>query len=104
MAFCLQFRRENVLLSNRRLDYGVFYLSRKPGALHKSLRCLHQNPTVKRESNAGTSRLKLKLLFIASALKQYHVGLEEVDDGICSLYFCSVLLGRIDERDYVIRI
>ena len=24
--------------------------------------------------------------------------IEEVDDGIWSLYFCDVLLGRIDER------
>jgi hypothetical protein len=30
-------------------------------------------------------------------------GLEEVDDGIWSIHFCNVLLGRIDERDYVIR-
>lgn len=58
---------------------------------------------MKRVSNAGTIRLKSKLLFIANALKQHHVGLEEVDEGIWSLYFCSVLLGRIDERDYVIR-
>jgi putative transposase len=58
---------------------------------------------VKRVTNAGTIRFKKRLLFIANALKQHPVGLEEVDDGIWSLYFCRVLLGRIDERDYVIR-
>lgn len=58
---------------------------------------------VKRITHAGTFRFKKKLLFIANALKQYSIGLEEVDDGIWSIYFCNVLLGRIDERDYIIR-
>jgi putative transposase len=55
---------------------------------------------VKRVTNAGTIRFKTRLLFIATALKQELVGLEEVDDGIWSLYFCNVLLARVDERDY----
>ncbi len=54
---------------------------------------------VKRVTNAGTIRFKHKLLFLANALKQHHVGLEESDDGIWSLYLGPVLLGRIDERD-----
>jgi putative transposase len=58
---------------------------------------------VRRVTNAGTIRLKKKLLFIANALKQHPVGLEEVDDGIWSIHFCRVLLGRVDERDYIIR-
>jgi transposase InsO family protein len=58
---------------------------------------------LKRITNAGTFRFKKKLLFIANALKQNVIGLEEVDDGIWSIYFCNVLLGRIDERDYIIR-
>jgi len=58
---------------------------------------------VKRVTNAGTIRLKKRLLFIANALKQHPVGLEEVDDGIWSIHFCNVLLGRVDERDYIIR-
>jgi hypothetical protein len=48
-------------------------------------------------------RLKRPLLFLPNALKQHLVGLEEVDDGIWSIHFCHVLLGRIDERDYIIR-
>ncbi|SRR5437867_13277963 len=40
---------------------------------------------------------------IANALKQHPIGLEEVDDGIWSIHFCNVLLGRVDERDYTIR-
>jgi hypothetical protein len=58
---------------------------------------------VKRVTNAGTIRLKKRLLFVSNALQQHPIGLEEVDDGIWSLHFCQVLLGRVDERDYVIR-
>jgi len=58
---------------------------------------------VKRVTNAGTIRLRKRLLFLSNALKQHPVGLEEVDDGIWSIHFCQVLLGRVDERDYVIR-
>jgi putative transposase len=54
---------------------------------------------VKRVTNAGTFRLKHKLLFIANALKQNYIGLEEIDDGIWSIYFGTVLLGRVDERE-----
>src|SRR5437899_12801112 len=52
---------------------------------------------VKRVTNAGTIRLKKRLLFLANALKQHPVGLEEVEDGIWSIHFCHVLLGRVDE-------
>lgn len=58
---------------------------------------------VKRVTNAGTFRFKHKLLFIANALKQHHIGLEETDSGIWSIYLDTVLLARLDERDYVIR-
>jgi transposase InsO family protein len=54
-------------------------------------------------SNAGTFRFRNRLLFIANALKQHYIGLEEVADGIWSVYFCQVLLARLDERDFVIR-
>jgi hypothetical protein len=58
---------------------------------------------VKRVTNAGTFRLKHKLLFIANALKQHHIGLEETDDGIWSIYFGIVLLAKVDEREMIIR-
>ncbi|CAA9359080.1 MAG: Mobile element protein [uncultured Gemmatimonadaceae bacterium] len=53
---------------------------------------------VKRVTNAGTIRFQDRLLFLANALKQHHVGLEESADGVWSLYLGRVLLGRIDER------
>jgi putative transposase len=58
---------------------------------------------VKRITNAGTFRFKHRLLFIANALKQNYIGLEEIDDGIWSIYLGRVLLARLDERDYIIR-
>src|SRR2546425_6881796 len=58
---------------------------------------------VKRVTNAGTFRFKHRLLFIANALKQHHIGLEVVTHGISILYFHRRLLARLAERDYVIR-
>lgn len=52
---------------------------------------------VKRVTHAGTIRFKHKLLFLANALKEHHVGLEESDDGVWSLYLGRILLGKIDE-------
>lgn len=57
----------------------------------------------KRVTNAGTFRLKHKLLFIANALKTHHIGLEETGDGVWSIYLGSVRLARVDERDFVLR-
>jgi transposase InsO family protein len=58
---------------------------------------------VKRVTDAGTIRFQNQLLFLANALQYYHIGLEEIDDGIWSIYFGSILLARLDERDRIIR-
>ena len=58
---------------------------------------------VKRVTNAGTIRFKTRLLYLSTALRQHRIGLEEVDDGIWSLHFCNVLLGRIDERKALVK-
>ena len=54
--------------------------------------------TVREITAAGTFRFKERLLYLSTALKHYPVGLEEVADGVWSVYFCRVLLARIDER------
>ena len=54
--------------------------------------------TVKRVTRAGTIRFKGRLLFVANALQEHRIGLEETDDGVWSLYLGAVLVGRIDER------
>ena len=58
---------------------------------------------IKRVTNAGAFRFKHRLLFIANALKQHRIGLEEIDTGVWSIYLGSALLARLDEHDYIIR-
>jgi putative transposase len=58
---------------------------------------------VKRVTDAGMIRFQSRLLYLATALDSYHVGLEEVADGIWSIDFGTTLLARFDERDGIIR-
>ena len=51
-------------------------------------------------SNAGTFRFKAQQLFLSQALKQDYIGLEETADGVWSIYFYDVLLGKLHERDF----
>jgi hypothetical protein len=57
---------------------------------------------VKRVTNAGTFRLKHKLFFIANALKQHHIGLEE-DRGLDLGDLRRERTGKVDECDMIIR-
>ena len=58
---------------------------------------------VKRVADAGTFRFQQRLLYIANALVNQHIGLEETDDGVWAISFTTVLLATLDERDFVIR-
>ena len=58
---------------------------------------------VKKVTTGGTFRFHHKLLYIANALVDQTLGLEETDDGVWAIYFNTVLLGTLDERDYIIR-
>jgi hypothetical protein len=58
---------------------------------------------VKKITTGGTFRFQHRLLFIANSLTHHHIGLEETADGIWSIYFNTVLLAKLDERDYIIR-
>lgn len=40
---------------------------------------------------------------MADSLVDQHIGLEETDDGLWSIYFNTVSLLTLDERDYIIR-
>jgi len=57
---------------------------------------------VKRVTAAGTFRFQNRLLYITTTLVGQHLGLEETDDGIWTIFFGSVLLATFDERDYII--
>ena len=50
-------------------------------------------------SNAGCFRFKKQVVFISQALAQEWIGLEEVEDGLWSVFFYDVLLARLDERE-----
>ena len=58
---------------------------------------------VKKVTTGGTFRFQHTLLYIANALVDQTIGLEETDDGVWAIYFNTVLLGTLDERDYIIR-
>jgi putative transposase len=58
---------------------------------------------VKKITTGGTFRFHHRLLFLATSLTGHHIGLDETDDGIWALYFNTVLVAKLDERDYIIR-
>ena len=58
---------------------------------------------VKHVTRAGTIRLRHKLIFLALALQDLYVGLEEIGDGIWAIHFNQVLLATVDERDMIVR-
>ena len=58
---------------------------------------------VKQVTTGGTFRFHHKLLYIANSLVGHRRGFEEVDDGRWSIYFNTVLIATLDERDYLIR-
>ena len=52
----------------------------------------------RRVSNAGCFRFGSRQVFLSQALGGDVIGLEEIDDGLWNILFCSTLLGRFDER------
>ena len=57
---------------------------------------------VRRVVQGGQIYFKKRLLFLAKALEDYPVGLEEIADGVWSIHFCHVRLGHVDERDRIV--
>jgi putative transposase len=57
---------------------------------------------VKRITTGGTFRFQHRLLYLANAMVDQPIGLEEIDDGIWAIHFNNVLLATFDERDYII--
>lgn len=58
---------------------------------------------VKKITTGGTFRFHNKVLYVANALTDQHIGLEETEDGLWAIYFTSVLIATLNERDYIIR-
>ena len=57
---------------------------------------------VKKITTGGTFRFRTRLLYLANAMVDQHIGLEETDDGVWAIHFHTVLLATFDERDYII--
>jgi len=57
---------------------------------------------VKKVTTGGTFRFRSRLLYLANAMVDQHIGLEETDDGLWTIYFNNILLATFDERDYII--
>ena len=57
---------------------------------------------IRRVSNCGTFRLHHAQPFLSNALRDQHIALEEVDDGIWNIVYYCTLLGKIDERTLLI--
>lgn len=57
---------------------------------------------VKKITTGGTFRFRSRLLYLANAMVDQHIGLEETDDGLWAIYFNTILLATFDERDYII--
>jgi hypothetical protein len=58
---------------------------------------------VKRITTGGTFRFGKRLVYLANALTNQQIGLEETDDGLWAIYFHTVLLATHDERDNIIQ-
>jgi hypothetical protein len=58
---------------------------------------------VKKITTSGTFRFRRKLLYLANAMVDQDIGLEETDDGVWNIHFNIVLLATLDEKDYSIR-
>ncbi len=53
---------------------------------------------VKKITTGDTFRFQNRLLYLATAMVDQHIGLEETDDGIWAIHFNTVLLATSDER------
>ena len=58
---------------------------------------------MKKITTGGTFRFHNRLLYLANAMVDQHIGLEETDDGIWAIHFNTVLLATRDEHDDIIR-
>ena len=58
---------------------------------------------IEKITTGGTFRFNHRLLYLANAMTDQTIGMEEVDDGEWLIYFNTVLLATFSERDYLIQ-
>ena len=54
-------------------------------------------------TTAGTFRFGTRLIYLANALTNRRIDLEETDDGLWAINFHMVPLATLGERDYIIQ-
>ena len=57
----------------------------------------------KRSTTGGTFRFAERLLYVANALTDQQIGLEEADDGLWAICVQTVLLSTLDERESIVQ-
>ena len=50
--------------------------------------------------SSATIRWKKRKVFVTTLLKRHYIGLEQIGDGVWSVYYGPVHLGRLDEADF----
>jgi transposase InsO family protein len=81
---------------------SVYHASRRPLPARLPPLAYAGHMEVRRVSTEGTLSWRGRPLFLTEVLGGEHVALEEVADGVWTLHFASVLLGRFDERTWTI--
>jgi len=56
----------------------------------------------RRVHGTGIFIFRKRRIFLSETLAKEDIGLEEIDDGVWSVYFFNVLLARFDERNFVL--
>jgi len=69
--------------------------NRAPSSLPAAIRTDNGVPF----ATGGTFRFQRRLLCLANSLTHHRIGLKETDDAIWAIYFNTVLLAKLDERD-----
>lgn len=64
--------------------------------------CYPGHMLVRLVADNGSIRLHSRALFISQALAGEYIALEEVDDGLWSIYFYHLLLARLDQRTFTL--
>ena len=58
---------------------------------------------MKQITTGGIFRFANRVLYLANALTGELVGMDEVDDGVWHIFFNTVLIATLDERNHIIK-
>ena len=73
------------------------------GPLEFLARLLVHIPDKGHVTTGGTFRFANRVLYLANALTGEQVGMDEVNDGVWHIFFNTVLIATLNERNYIIK-